>query len=323
MQESMTSVIETGPTNPLVSVVVTTYQHAAFIEECIQGILMQQTTFPVEVLIGEDESTDGTREICQRLAEDHPERIKLFLRNRKDVLYIQGHATGRANLLHLLGQAKGKYIALCEGDDYWTDPSKLQQQVELMEAHPHASGCFNFVQVLYTADGTWGKIYGAHSDKLIFGADDMITTMAPCHTSGFLYRRSALPSLPRWVDKFLVSMDMALFTLVADAGEVICLPKVMGVYRKNQGGITETAGFRNDQYHRNRIDLWLYVDQHLQFRNHSKCMEVILFHWRAICTLCPPRRRLNHLNFLFGRHPTWFLRNQRFAVARLREALKR
>src|SRR5690606_12226069 len=83
------------------------------------------------------------REICQRYAAEHPDRIRLFLRNRKDVMYIMGRPTGRANLLHLLGEAKGKYIALCEGDDYWTDPLKLQRQVDFMEAHPDYMACFH------------------------------------------------------------------------------------------------------------------------------------------------------------------------------------
>ncbi|MBS1943526.1 MAG: glycosyltransferase, partial [Bacteroidetes bacterium] len=76
-----------GPEFPLVSVVVPTYQHVAYIEDCLNGILLQETTFPVEILIGEDESSDGTREICQRIAAAHPDRIRLFLRSRKDVMH--------------------------------------------------------------------------------------------------------------------------------------------------------------------------------------------------------------------------------------------
>ena len=94
---------------------VTTYQHAAYIAACLDGVLAQRTDFAVEVLVGEDESTDGTRAICQRYAERHPDRIRLFLRERKDVMHIGGRATGRANLLHLLGEARGTFIALCEG----------------------------------------------------------------------------------------------------------------------------------------------------------------------------------------------------------------
>ena len=128
--------------SPKVSVVVPTYQHAAFIEKCIDSILAQRTTFPVEILIGEDESSDGTREICERLAEKHPDRIRLFLGARKDVLYIDGQPTGRRNLLNLLNEARGVHIALCEGDDHWVDDHKLQKQVETLEADDTCVGCF-------------------------------------------------------------------------------------------------------------------------------------------------------------------------------------
>src|SRR5690606_11327464 len=145
------SMSETSPaasSGPVVSVVVATYQHAGFIEQCIQGILMQETRFPVEVLIGEDESSDGTRAICQRLAAQHPDRIRLFLRSRKDVMHILGQPTGRANMLQLLRESKGTYIALCEGDDFWTDPLKLQQQVDLLEGDPRCTGCYHATAIV-------------------------------------------------------------------------------------------------------------------------------------------------------------------------------
>ena len=105
-------VIETGKpadlATPLVSVVVTTYQHAAFIRQCLDGILMQQTNFDFEIILGEDESVDGTREICMKYAEKHPDKIRLFLRNRQDVIYIDGSATGRHNALQNIYTARGK-----------------------------------------------------------------------------------------------------------------------------------------------------------------------------------------------------------------------
>lgn len=118
---------------PLVSVCVQTYQQAEYIRQCLDGILMQQTDFSFEIILGEDESSDGTREICIEYAEKHPDIIRLFLRSRKDVIYINGNPTGRYNMIENLKEAKGKYIALCEGDDYWTDPLKLQKQVDFLE----------------------------------------------------------------------------------------------------------------------------------------------------------------------------------------------
>ena len=115
---------------PVVSVCVVTYQHKDFIRSCLDGILMQKTNFPFEIILGEDESTDGTREICKAYAEKYPDKIKLFLRSRKDVIYINQHATGRFNFMENLKAARGKYIAFCEGDDYWIDEYKLQKQVD-------------------------------------------------------------------------------------------------------------------------------------------------------------------------------------------------
>ena len=133
---------------PKVSVVVTTYNHRDYISECLEGILMQQTTFPFEIILGEDASTDGTREVCKAYAEKYSDIIRLFLRSRGDVIYIEGHPTGRSNFMESLKVSKGKYIALCEGDDYWTDPLKLQKQVDFLEAHPDYALCFHRAQLL-------------------------------------------------------------------------------------------------------------------------------------------------------------------------------
>lgn len=121
---------------PLVSVSVPTYQHSRYISECLDGILMQQTSFPIEIIIGEDGSTDGTREICEEYAIKHQDKIRLFNRDRELSQYVdrEGHVT-RFNGIWNRMSARGKYIAMCEGDDYWTDPLKLQKQVDFLEKH--------------------------------------------------------------------------------------------------------------------------------------------------------------------------------------------
>lgn len=120
---------------PVVSVHVSTYQHAEFISDCLDGALMQDTDFPVEILIGEDESTDGTREICKNYADRYPDKIRLFLHRRENNIQIHGRATGRFQSTYTRFKCRGKYIAVCEGDDYWTDPKKLQKQVEFLESY--------------------------------------------------------------------------------------------------------------------------------------------------------------------------------------------
>lgn len=121
--------------NPLVSVVMPTYNHAPYIAQAIEGASMQKTDFHFEILIGEDDSSDNTREICKEYAAKYPDKIRLFLNDRKNVIYIGGQPTGRWNFHNLLTNSKGKYIAICDGDDYWTNPLKLQKQVDFLEAN--------------------------------------------------------------------------------------------------------------------------------------------------------------------------------------------
>jgi len=122
---------------PVVSVCVTTYQQQPYIAQALDSILIQQTSFPFEIVIGEDHSTDGTREICIDYANRYPDRIRLYLRDRSTThLYENGIYVTRFNGKLTRMSARGKYLALCEGDDYWNDPLKLQKQVDYLEAHP-------------------------------------------------------------------------------------------------------------------------------------------------------------------------------------------
>lgn len=125
--------------NPLVSVCMITYNHVPYIARAIESVLAQETDFPYELCIGEDESNDGTREICIDYAKKYPDRIRLFLRSREDVEYHWGKPTGRANGLKTRAEAHGKYLTMLEGDDYWLGTEKLQRQAEYLEAHPECS----------------------------------------------------------------------------------------------------------------------------------------------------------------------------------------
>ena len=118
----------------LVSVFVATYNHAKFIEDALKGFLKQETNFRVEVLINEDCSTDNTAEILKRYEKEHPDLFKIIYQT------VNQYSQGIKPFFHILPKiAKGKYIAICEGDDYWTDPLKLQKQVDFLENNPSYS----------------------------------------------------------------------------------------------------------------------------------------------------------------------------------------
>jgi len=144
---------------PLVSICVMTYQHAPFITDCLEGILMQKTDFIFEILLGEDDSTDDTRNICIEYAKRYPEKIRLFLHRRENNIHYFGHPSGKFNLLYNLSEAQGTYLAFCEGDDYWTDPLKLQKQINVLK-NSNSKMCVHETTHLYYPEDlykTWKR----------------------------------------------------------------------------------------------------------------------------------------------------------------------
>lgn len=124
---------------PAVSVCLITYNHAPYIRECLDSILAQRTDFPFEICLGEDESTDGTREICVEYAEKHPDRIRLFLRSQSEPGRGAYMSQGVYNHIRTMEACRGKYMAWCDGDDAWIDSLKLQKQFDAMESDPGLS----------------------------------------------------------------------------------------------------------------------------------------------------------------------------------------
>lgn len=239
----------------------------------MDSVLAQKVNFDYEILIGEDDSTDGTRNIVKTYKEKYPDRIKVFLNSRKDVIYIHGRPTGRWNFVNNLRNAQGEYIALLDGDDYWIDPGKLQKQVDVLEQNAIFSGCFHETQVVLE-NGEPGRIYGKEANEII-SAEDTITTVSPFHTSSFVFRRAAL-QIPEWFSQ-VVSGDMALFSIVAAAGPLKKLPEVMSVYQKHKRGISSTSQVV-DNFHTDRIELISRLDEFHRYQFRMKAKKVIDFH---------------------------------------------
>jgi len=125
---------------PMVTVRTSTFQHVSYIKQCIEGVLMQKTTFPFEFIIGEDFSTDGTRETVFEYAQKYPDIIRVFTADYNVGVKANGRRCGQAS--------RGKYMALCDGDDYWTDPLKLQKQVDFLEANPDYVICYHNASII-------------------------------------------------------------------------------------------------------------------------------------------------------------------------------
>jgi glycosyltransferase involved in cell wall biosynthesis len=133
-----------------VSVSVITYNHAPFIAQALESILMQKTDFDLEILVGEDQSYDGTREIVKQFEQKYPDKIKAFYHNYSEE-YIR--IDGRKNIKNNLQHASGEYIAFLEGDDFWIDPFKLQKQVDLLDTYPDYGLVHSNCMILYQDTG--------------------------------------------------------------------------------------------------------------------------------------------------------------------------
>lgn len=220
---------------PLVSVCVQTYNHAVYIRQCLDGILMQQTDFDFEILLGEDDSADGTRKICIEYADKYPDKIRLFLHRRENNIRIGGGPTGRFNFLYNVFSSTCKYLALCEGDDYWTDPLKLQKQVNILENDCSLAGCFHDVKVLKRR-GTVDSFlidngnFDYNQTRLV-NLENLFKSKWLIPTCSFVFRRGVL-TLPDFFCE-LVFADAALFTSVSACGPIFFMVDNMGVYRRN------------------------------------------------------------------------------------------
>jgi glycosyltransferase involved in cell wall biosynthesis len=241
MKEKMTTV----PSSPMVSVCVLAYQHAPYIRECLDSILMQQTSFPIEILIGEDESTDGTREICQEYAAQHPDRIRLFLRSRKDVIFVAGKPTGRFNFVETIRATQGKYIALCDGDDYWTDPLKLQKQVDYMETHPECVGCHHWHRYAISSEaGVYEECeapteHQGYWPEPIATSQDIFANRLRIKTRTHLFR-NIIGEFPSWF--YTVAFgDVPLTMILGKHGYFGFMNEVMAVYRQTGHGASSVG----------------------------------------------------------------------------------
>jgi glycosyltransferase involved in cell wall biosynthesis len=201
------------------------YNHEGFISEAINGVMMQQTNFPIELVIGEDCSTDNTRKICLEYKEKYPDKIRLLL--------PESNLGMMNNFLQTLRACTGKYIALCEGDDYWTDPYKLQKQVDFLEKNEKYGMVYTNCKIYYQTECKYDSIkFNESIDCDLTFYDELkenkIQTLTTC------FRKYL-------IDDFLLEIyslemgwmmgDYPLFLYVASKTMIRYLSDITGVYR--------------------------------------------------------------------------------------------
>lgn len=216
----------------IVSIRCTAYNQETFIRETLEGFIMQKTNFRFEAIVHDDASTDNTADIIREYAEKYPDIIKPIYETENQYSKKDG------SLLRIMNEAsKGKYITMCEGDDYWTDPYKLQKQVDFLEAHPDYVLCSHRYQEFYQNSCSLGNILprGINNDftfdlNYYILRENWVTQPLTC-----MYRASAFDS--DYYMKFKNKKDLVYFYVLLKKGKGVLLNDCMGVYRIHEKGV--------------------------------------------------------------------------------------
>jgi glycosyltransferase involved in cell wall biosynthesis len=253
--------------DPDVSVVMIAYNVEDYIEHALESVLMQDGDFSCEVLVGEDCSIDGTRDIVLRYAHEHPDEIRPLLRDSNLGMNPNFSAT------YL--ESTGRYIALLDGDDFWTSRLKIAKQIAFMESHPECAICFHNTTVVYD-DGTNPQHpfhmrrprhrIASRVPKPFSAVRDLVAGNF-MQTCSVMYRGGLVRELPEWYLS-MPTFDWPLHVLHAEHGDIGYIDEVMGTYRVHPGGFWSTGMSRYERVEdvETLIRAYHTLDRHLQHR---------------------------------------------------------
>lgn len=222
-----------------------TFNHQNTLEEAILSVIKQVTTFNFELLVLNDCSTDNTESIIlQQIKDNYNKNVSIRYISHKTNIGIM------PNFKNGLLECEGDYISICDGDDYWTASNKLQQQYEVLEAHPETSLCFHNALKQYESSGK--KEPFAHYSKKEFVSNDLFTSWLIPTASAFF--RNIFKNGVTYPDYLAEGThgDLALFALLGEHGNYRYIDKIMSVYRINEGGVTQSA-FRGIEHNKSHI----------------------------------------------------------------------
>jgi glycosyltransferase involved in cell wall biosynthesis len=216
---------------PAVSVSVITFNHSKYIRDCLNGILMQKTNFSFEILVHDDASTDGTAEIVKEYENAYPGIV--FAKYQEENQYSKGVKIGP---VYQYSRVRGVYYAICEGDDYWTDPNKLQRQYDVLEENPNVDLCFHPSTIKYYNGKKEDGQLGYHGEsKKTFSAGAVIVGEANfCPTNSLMIRYSSLSAYSSLGRKLYGSYFRQIIASLR--GGALYIPEKMSVYRKGTDG---------------------------------------------------------------------------------------
>ena len=210
-----------------VSICCAAYNHGKYLRECLEGFLMQETDFPYEILVHNDASTDDTGDIIEEYARKYPGIVREIRQTSN-----QYQAGNRAIVTKfLLPVAKGDLIAICEGDDYWIDPVKLQKQVEIMDSDPTLAASIHSTRIIDPKGKLSGHFKPAKREGLVKTPEIIKWRHNFCHISSLVYRKRLMEAYPEYCTNCHVG-DFPLMLWLSLKGGIYYLKREMSVYRK-------------------------------------------------------------------------------------------
>lgn len=252
-----------------VSVLMITYNHERYITQALASALAQQTTFAFEIVIGEDCSTDRTRDVLLDFQQRFPDHIRLLPR---DTNIGMNH-----NLVQTLQTCRGEYVALLEGDDYWTSPHKLQKQADFLDRHPECAICFHATTICYEDGSQEPQKHPVRRQKPILTIEDLIdTTMQTCSVT---FRNHLITEFPAWFYTLKMG-DWPLHVLNAQHGHIGYIDEEMGVHRIHPAGAWLSQKPTWWMYERIRaLDV---LNRHLGFKYNRRVQRALSTHYYAL-----------------------------------------
>jgi glycosyltransferase involved in cell wall biosynthesis len=243
-----------------VAVFLITYNHKKYIAEAIESILNQKTNFKYKIYIGDDCSTDGTSEICQEFKIKNPEKIDLVIRTKNI-----GASKNALSIYERCFSSGAKYTAILDGDDYWTDPLKLQKQFDFMENNPDFSLCFHncLIKQEYShKESLPPSLFNGVMNKEFYSIEDVLDKLLMAVGSIF-FRNEFINPLPKWYTEIIFG-DLPLIILLAGKGKIKYLDFTGSVYRMNDAGIGKE--FSGKFLAEGKIFLYKKIDAHFDYR---------------------------------------------------------
>lgn len=230
---------------PLVAIHCLVYNHAPYLRDCLEGFVMQQTNFPFVAVVHDDASTDNSAAIIREYEQKYPHIFKPIYETES--IYKKGGFGAIDNvMLHAINATNAKYVAMCEGDDYWTNPLKLQKQVDFMEANPDYVICSHKFKKRYMIDGHvedigYSSIFPEKSEEGCTFFLEQIYEKFYLQTLCVLYRRSALNE-ERYLAHHQIRDNVLFLEIMRNGGKGYIFNSYDGVYRIHDGGVYSGLG---------------------------------------------------------------------------------